>query len=395
MHPISELIIKHFKNEISPEEQLELHRWLDGSVENYNLFYSLCDDYANRENIICYAEDKEAVSRKLRERIPELATTHRKDLQRRAVFLAASILVVAVVGVYFFTNRSTPRVDTSLARRMSPGTDEKKAVLQLSDHSTIALDSILPGSSIEDGHTIIFKEKNGLLKYIASKRPSSANPGINTITTAVAGKYQVILPDSTRVWLNAASSLEFPVTFDANERHVKLKGQGYFEVAKDPTRPFLVTAARVQVEVLGTHFDINAYGDEDAVKTTLLEGSLRVNPQSDIAEQHPPKPVLLKPGEQLSLAHDGNLSLSKPDLKDITGWLDDVIHFEMKDIRTIMRQVARYYKVQVIFEKPVSKQKFTATLDTRLPLSRFLEVLQLTSYVSFRQEGNKVIVISN
>ena len=209
----------------------------------------------------------------------------------------------------------------------------------------------------------------------------------NTITTLRGGQYQVILPDGTKVWLNAASSLKYPTEFRGKERNVELTGEAYFEVAKNATMPFHVQSAGQTVRVLGTHFNINAYEDEGVIKTTLLEGSIQITYQQ--------AKVLIKPGEQARVvagSPDKIIVDENADTDGAVAWKDGYFQFNHADIRTVMRQISRWYDVTVKYEGSVSSKDFGGAIERNLKLSQVLHILE-KSQVHFVINGKEVVVL--
>jgi ferric-dicitrate binding protein FerR (iron transport regulator) len=194
----------------------------------------------------------------------------------------------------------------------------------------------------------------------------------------------VILPDGSRVWLNAASTLRFPTAFTGNEREVALTGEAYFEVAKDNSRPFRVMAGNMQVNVLGTQFNINAYPEESAIRTSLLEGSVRIT-NGNVSG-------LLKPGQQAVLdREEGNIKIKDVDMSGIVAWKNGLFQFEGADIITIMREISRWYDVEVVYAGKVPVRRFEGKISRNVQLSDVLEILELSN-VKFTLEGRKIIV---
>lgn len=265
---------------------------------------------------------------------------------------------------------------------IAPGSNG--AILTLADGSVIVLDSASDGNLAKQGTAKILKA-GGSVKYVSQAGKDAADGGFNTIGTPKGRQFQLVLEDGTKVWLNAASSINFPAVFDKKERHVDITGEVYFEVAKNPNRPFTVSVRGMQVKVLGTHFNINAYDDEDAISTTLLEGSVKVV-NKDIVK-------MLAPGEQSQLENSGILNLVKNvNTDEIVAWKNDLFTFDDTDLRSLSRQLARWYDVEMVLPKVIKPEGFNGTLPRRSNLSDVLKMLELTGEVSFTIEGKKVFV---
>ncbi len=220
---------------------------------------------------------------------------------------AAAVIIILGLSVYFFINNSkqqekpiVEKIPQQQNNDLSPGGN--KAVLTLADGSTIILDSAANGLLTHQGNIKIQKLDNGLLAYAINGKLITENDQAfyNTISTPRGGQYQITLSDGTKVWLNAASSIRFPVVFTGNERRVEITGEAYFEVAKNAAKPFKVNAANSEIEVLGTHFNVNSYEDEAAIRTTLLEGSVKVSVPSS-----PHQSSVIMPGQQTGISKAG------------------------------------------------------------------------------------------
>ena len=333
-------------------------------------------------------------------RAGEENTPRKRAILTRPVFrwAAAAVLLGGVAAWYLLTAKNTKPLQQTVALKHDRPPGGNAALLTLSDGSTIALDSARNGVVAQQGNTSIAKLGNGQLVYQAAanhepgatSRTSQAasGPAHNTLTTPRGGQYRLILPDGTAVWLNAASSITYPTAFRDVERSVKITGEAYFEVQKDKTRPFRVIfqsgADSGVVEVLGTHFNINAYTDEEVVKTTLLEGSVRVLSKTS---------TLLKPGQQAQLDDKGRtIVMPDADVEDVMAWKNGRFHFEDADIRTVMRQIARWYDVEVVFEGRVTTEKFEGDIPRNSQLKDVFKILEL-SKVHFKIEDKKVTVM--
>jgi ferric-dicitrate binding protein FerR (iron transport regulator) len=235
----------------------------------------------------------------------------------------------------------------------------------------------------EQGNTRI-KIKDGKVSYDPSKASSAATV-YNTITTSRGGQYQVVLPDGTKVWLNATSSIKFPVAFAGNSRVVEVSGEAYFEVAKNPSMPFIAKVKDVEVEVLGTHFDVMAYGEEGKIATTLLEGSVRVSRGRE--------KYAIIPGQQAVWKEDGVFNLNTDvDLEEVVAWKNGKFHFNNVDIKTIMRQIARWYDVDVEYENVAADTRLGGIVSRKQDIRQLLDYFEITGKVKFRVEGKKIIV---
>lgn len=310
-----------------------------------------------------------------------------KPLFRRLWWVAAAILLLSVsVGILFSNNMffsDKQELFTSLP--ITPGKD--KAVLILADGSKIQLDAVKSGVLSTEGKTKIRKAEDGTLVYEASSDiKGTASLALNTIVIPRGGKYQVKLPDGSWVWLNSESTLVFPATFSGNERLVELKGEAYFEVAKNKEKPFRVETNSMNIEVLGTHFNISAYGISNLAKTTLLEGSVRLRDKLNGT-------VVLKPGEQ-GVATANGIGVSNVKVQEVIAWKNGYFVFRDNTIQEIMAQLARWYDVDVEYRGKANVNSFGGIYSKNKELPELLKSLELTGLVHFKIEGRRIIVTS-
>jgi len=302
---------------------------------------------------------------------------------KRTFVRAAAILVfisMATLFLYNKHNRIQIAKNKPNTHDVAPGGN--KAILTLSNGAKVVLNNIKNGDlATQAGATVI--KKDSLLSYQATKANVS-QVLYNTITTPNGGQYQLVLADGTKVWLNAASSLKFPTQFNGNDRTVELTGEAYFEVAKNKAKPFNVKTATQTVQVLGTHFNINSYSNEMAVKTTLLEGSVKVLSTAGN--------VLISPGQQAVLSNNNELLVNKnADVDEVIAWKNGMFQFDEADIQTIMRQVARWYDIDVEFKGPIPNYTYHGKISRNSNASQVLKILGLSG-INFTIEGRKIIV---
>lgn len=264
------------------------------------------------------------------------------------------------------------------------------AILKLADGREVVLDSLADGVVATQLGTKV-ELKNGRLVYDAGKR----NPGeiwYNTMTTPKGRQFQLVLPDGTKVWLNAASSITYPASFTGNARQVKISGEAYFEVAKIKDMPFHVTINDMaEVKVLGTHFNINAYEGEAGIKTTLLEGSVQT---SLLGAGKTPDYVVLKPGQQAEVTKDQKIKLNESVNTDqVMAWKNGLFNFENASLEEVMRQLSRWYNIEVVYERGIPQMVFGGEMSRNVSLAGLLNGLERAG-VHFRiEEGNRLIVM--
>lgn len=304
------------------------------------------------------------------------------------VLAAAGAVGMLVVGIRFYGRRSVRPLApaSSLSADIAPGGN--RATLTLSNGKTILLDTIQKGGVLRDGKTFVTKSAPGQIRYLsagpADRAPAEA---YNTLATPAAGQYKVVLPDGSKAWLNSLSRLQFPTAFPGHSRTVTLSGEAYFEIAPDASRPFRILVAGPagpsRVEVLGTRFDINAYADEPVLRTTLVDGAVAVRVSGHVQR--------LRPGQEASVGPSGAIRVSAGDPEKALAWKNGVFRFQEDDIGTVMRQLARWYNVEVAYRGPVPQGHYTGIVSRDTRLSEVLKVLALSG-LHFSVEGRKIIV---
>lgn len=309
---------------------------------------------------------------------------------------AAAILLFAFTGGYrWLTNKPTGQLSET---KQLPANDTivpggNKAELTLADGSKILLDSTQQGTLTKQGDAKVINLNTAVLAYDAHKA-TVREVVYNTLSTPRGGQYQLLLADGTKVWLNASSSIRFPVTFTGKERNVSITGEAYFEVAKNPAMPFIVhfssptgiptdVGREGVVEVLGTHFNIMAYDDEGSINTTLLEGSVRVSNGT--------QNKILKPGQGAKILQTGDIKTGKTDIEAVMAWKNGWFQFNSLDVKRIMRQVARWYDVEVVYEGNIPTSHFSGIVNRNNNIAQVLKIMQAGG-VNFKIAGRKVIV---
>ncbi|OQP55918.1 hypothetical protein A4H97_20225 [Niastella yeongjuensis] len=415
---ITSLIEKFLEERLSAEEDLELKAWLAEAEHNDAFFKQLTDKNELREKLRLYASaDSEAIWKKTLQKIdggaklidlyPEKKTS--KTLIFKIAAAAVVILFLSVGGWYFnrqfATNQtaSNNKNNGGEKNRIIPGGN--KATLTLADGSSIILNNVQNGNVAEQGHMQVTKT-DGRLIY--NKKPDSdgsvkSNDLFNTVTTPRGGEYQITLPDGSKVWLNAASSLRFPIAFAGNERVVELTGEAYFEVnpqiqpgaqqqkgqiAKTPFIVKINTPAgnRNEVEVLGTHFNVMAYIEEGAIKTTLVEGKVKVTSGNSFQT--------IRPGEQAKLGA-GNISVQHVDAEDIIGWTNGFIPVGGHDLEYTMRQIERWYDVNVVFQGKKPETDFEGRLRRDASIQDIIKLLNINNIKARLNEKDRTIIVTS
>ncbi|MBS1577379.1 MAG: FecR domain-containing protein [Bacteroidetes bacterium] len=380
-HRVARLIAGFVRGTLSRNEQVELDEWVAASDENMQLFERLTDE-KNIEAATKWMETIEtekALEKKKEKMVFNKAATGRVWLRLLPYAVAASVIIV--FGLLYFkpfkSHDVPPEIVISKTNDILPGSN--KATLTFENGKIIVLDSTASDTSINGQIKIL--QQQGEIVY--NDQSMTNNLAYHTLTIPRKGQYKLVLPDGTKVWLNAESSIRYPTSFGGNERKVFVTGETYFEVAKDKTKPFRVIVNDITVEALGTKFNINAYTNEPFVTTTLVEGSVLVSKgKTD---------NILKPGQQAKLSAT-DFTIADIDADDVIVWKDNQFRFPNMTLDVIMRQVERWYDAEIVFENHPTDH-FNIEISRDEPLSKLLHKLELTKRVNFKIENNKVIVI--
>jgi transmembrane sensor len=389
---IAYLIAGHLGGTLTPEEGEELDDWVSESDDNLALFEKLTDEENIEAAIAQFNRIEQSKMPALDQLKKQIRKDNRKQFPVRTFLGAASVLVIGLLAWWLWpTTKRTP-IDKTLSHVSTQ--DElpaasNQAVLTLSSGRTIILDSASKGLLATEGSISINQNANGALQYTGTE----SSMRYNTVSTPRGGQYKLVLGDGTKVWLNADSYMKFPAGFNEKQRKVELKGEAWFEVAKNKEHPFIVNILTANgnggtVEVLGTHFNVNAYGDQDrAVKTTLVEGL--VNVTSHGASK------LLHPGEQAIWSLDSDkdaISIRRlPDLYEALAWTKGKFVFRDATIFSIGEQIKRWYDVDVEYQGNIT-QHFNTEADRSLPLQKLLDGLEGTGEAKFILSGRKLTI---
>ena len=375
MKSILTLLKAHLEGAIGPEDKAELDQWIESSDENRAFFQEINDPekvMAALRKMEQYDEDA------IWEKVMNGKSQNSKVIplgNRRWIWYAAASMVLLLGSGAYYLHRVKTQTETTIIADVPPGGN--KAILTLANGQKVVLDSLANGVIAQQGSTSVDKVGSGL----AYKINDDGGPVlINTLTTPRGGQYTLRLPDGTRVWLDAASSITYPTAFTGKERRVKITGQVYLEIAHNATRPFITEVDGMEIKDIGTAFNINAYNDEASVKITLVTGAVAVGAQ------------VLQPGQQFILTGGNGEVIDHADLDEALAWKNGKFLFgEKTDIATIMRQLARWYDVDVKYEGQVGVH-FGGSISRQVNVSKVLDKLALTGDVKFRIEGRTIIV---
>jgi hypothetical protein len=390
----SYLFKKYYNKSASPDEIKELF-YLLNEFSDDDLTRLMLEGWENlqgNEQLFDTAKSKEILAGIIPEKScssDELGQVHNMLWIRKLkkLSIAASVIIILGFGLYFFRNTG-PEIPSKMVaipvfNDVAPGGN--RAILKLANGRQIILDSLENGLILRTSNVDIKKTADGQLAYqvFKTKDKSNSNPELNTIYTPRGGEYRVILPDGSRVWLNAASSIKFPTVFRGAAREVELIGEAYFEVAKDAQMPFKVMSGGAEIEVLGTHFNIRAYNSENAMKTTLVEGSVKIKSQKSSK--------ILKPGQQAVLEDSRMQIISNIDVEVQIAWKNGLFQFKDASLENVMKQAALWYDLKVIYSGNIPQKQFTGKISRKVNASEFLNMLRYVG-VDFKREGKNVTI---
>lgn len=389
---LSEFLKKFYSNQHTEEEHQLFINWLynqdAGQVERViDLYRAMAADGQMSFN--------PQLAQKIEDRLNSLQVYENNEIKtvklwpkvRKLVAAACILIVCGVAGKYVLNQAGKSKVADGQFSTTKIVQGGNRAVLALANGQKIILDTAGVGKLTNSGSAVIYKAKDGQIVFDASvlkAQKAGTEIAYNTLSTPRGGQYTVKLPDGSTVWLNAVSSLKFPSVFSGNQRVVELSGEGYFEISKDKSRPFRVKTGTQDVEVLGTHFNINAYLDEPVVATTLLEGSIKV------AQRSSGKTALLTPGQQSRMGT--GINILEVDTEQFVDWKDGYFKFSRENIQSIMRKVARWYDVEVVYEGNMTQEGFVGTVPRSKDIVEVLNALKLTGVIDYKIEGKKVII---
>jgi transmembrane sensor len=383
MNHHQELLQKIAAGNSTPEERDLLREWLKTLHEQdyrtvLQQYGALLTQQAVEEPYNEALLEKISQAIAAEEKVRHIIPVHHSKWLRYSV--AASVLAVALSG--WFMLRPGKQAAPTALKTIAPGGN--KATLTLANGQQIVLNNAQQGLLSKQGAVQIIKVDSGLLSY----RSTGANTEVtyNTITTPRGGQFQVILPDGSRVWLNAASTLRFPTAFTGRERVVALTGEAYFDIAPNAEKPFSVTVENMKVAVLGTSFNIMAYAEEKKISTTLISGSVKVSCDNDQATIIPGHEAVLPEGTKQFQTHEANIAVA-------VAWKDGKFLFDDTDIHTIMRQVARWYNVDISYEGDLTGVTLSGGISRLQYISQLLDILETTGNVRFKINNNRITVM--
>lgn len=375
---LNDLVKQYAENRISKEDLTKLIGHVNNPEETEAVYSAMHEIWISPGIVKHHTkEDVKAFHRKM---IGDpLYKKARKVKLWPKIAVAASVLIALSAGLWFYeANQRNIKVQSQIVRNpISPG--RNTAMLTLSDGKRINL-SETKSAVVIDASKITYNDGTKI---------DAGKPGNDlTITTPAGGTYQVHLSDGTKVWLNAASTFKFPSSFTKSKhRNVEVIGEAYFEVAKDKGKSFIVSSGQQEVEVLGTHFNIDSYADEQSIKTTLLEGSVRVSIQNSSISS------FLKPGMQSILTKSGIKIHQMDNPEEAISWQKGYFTFRRENLDQIMRKISRWYNVNIVYnDQQIKSIPFSGSITRFTNVSEVLKIPELTGKVQFKIEGKTIIV---
>ncbi|SKB46949.1 FecR family protein [Dyadobacter psychrophilus] len=387
-HRLEELFNRYYQGLATASEKEELMAFIRSAKHDAHLEKLLKNSWVNLdadENIFT-AEKSNAMLSSIFDSAPkEQTTTKVLHIGWLRYASAAAIFILVGLGIWW---KLTSDPATGIAHNTQPKTEDvrpggAKALLTLSDGSAIELATAKSGFLTRQGAAEVSKSQDGVLVYNATPGNANAKVSMNTLTTPKGGQYEMLLPDGSKVWLNASSSIRFPSVFPASERKVEITGEAYFEVARDKSRPFSVKFNKSEVQVLGTSFNIMAYPEEGPSKTTLVEGSVFIKNVNQNTK--------LKPGQQAAVLPTGKIKTQYIALDEAIAWKNGMFYFKDAGIEEVMRQLSRWYDVEVSYSGKIPVRQFTGRVSRNVNLSEVSGMLRYAG-VNCRIEGSKMII---
>jgi len=394
---IIELIAKEQSGQLTEDERIYLQEWINQSEDNrlwHERWMNNSDEY-----LLSFQKGTESKDRARARVWSMIGGSSQGNIDRKRIWpiafysrLAAAAVVLLVVAALWmhFSDRKINQDNNAIVKiDARPGAD--KAILTLADGHTIILDSVGNGLLASQPGATVTKTTSSQISYKGIEKENQEAVW-NTISTPIGGQFSLILADGSKVWLNAGSSLRFPTIFNGDSRIVVLTGEGYFEIAPNKSKPFKVQLGTFNLDVLGTHFDVNGYADEMGIKTTLLQGSVKINSNSSSK--------IIAPGQQANIVADGSIDVKDvPNAESNVAWVHGDFSFIEQDLPSIMHQISRWYDVDVEFRGTQTNKTFTGIIGRKKNVSDVLKMLGDSKIVTFEieeeQGGRKKIIVQN
>jgi len=332
--------------------------------------------------------EEEAVKKNIFDKLKNDIKNYEKPKRILRIYkYAATIAILFSIGlIYKYEFSKNENEDIAEVQSAEKKSNHNKAYLTLANGTKISLTDASNGHILQEAGLSVSKTKDGQVVYrITDLSANAEHPTTNTISTPAGGKYMVVLPDNSKIWLNTASSITFPTAFAKSERNVMVTGEVYLEVSKDPSRPFKVKTGKAEISVLGTHFNIMGYDDEPNTKITLIEGSVRVN----LGESS----QVIEPGQQALFNSNSNkIEVKNVDIDDVTGWKDGYFQFDNTPIDQVMREIKRWYDIDVVYIGRKPNISITAMISREKKISKILDLIKQSGGLDFEINDKQIIV---
>jgi len=370
-------------------------KYLSGTCtpEEEELLFAYRDQFELKESHLTSADQQQIgdrVKAKLLAHMEEHPVQGRPFIRRWFSIAATLVFLIGIGGFLvwhdFFAPVPRPVVQTASHQTVPPG-----VILQLADGKKIQLDQTPTGLLAKQGHTSITRNNNALVYQDEGQAMKADSVAYNTIYIPKGMQYHIILPDGSKVWLNATSTLTYPVRFSDGHRKVKLRGEAYFEIVSNKTQPFIVQSASQDIEVLGTTFNVSAYADDAWIKTTLVSGRIRLTPQTTHALGIP---VTLSPGQQALLVHgQPHIQISPIDVAESISWMQQIFMFNDEPLTEAMKKISRWYPISIRFEGDVSGKRVGGNIPRYQDVHRLLDALVAVGVMHYKMKGKEVTIM--
>ncbi|RFS19961.1 FecR family protein [Chitinophaga silvatica] len=392
MQKVADLLLARLQGTISETDARELEQWLEQQSPESREFYLNTTEWTSIEAALqsfYHIEEKNALEdvwARIRTTTPLADSPSAiRSMKRYWIAAAAAVLLMGMATTWYFAKPTETTILVKNTPDILPANN--KATLQLADGSVITLDSTVNGTLEKEKNAAVINDSKGKGVLAYNQQTVTSTVSYNKITTPKGGEFQIVLPDGTHVWLNAASSLRYPTAFIGNNRNIELSGEAYFEVASNPEKQFRVkvTGPRpFDVEVLGTKFNISSYPDDNFSATSLVQGKVKVLNNTDVK--------ILQPDQQAVLTiNNTNITLQAVDLEEALAWKNGLFYIQDADIKDIMTQISRWYDVDIVYKEDISR-KIVAKIPRSMKLSDVLKVLEYSGQVHFKLEGRTITV---
>lgn len=374
------LLIDKFERSLATEQDMqELEAWF----QSLEYIPSITDKLTTGQQEIAKATLLERIDHNIDIKLAKVSAPaqHKQVYLWVKVMVAASLLIIATAGGYLLLNNNFKKQQSIANANMDFAPGSNKAILTLSNGKQITLNDAQNGKLANQGSATIRKTEDGAIVY--SQNSKGQSDFRNMLSTPRGGQYHLVLADGTKVYVNASSSISYPASFTGNFREVEITGEVYFEVAHDAEKPFRVKTGTQIVEVLGTHFNINAYQKTGTIRTTLLEGSVAVRSAGGAK--------ILKPGQQAVFSGYA-IGVSEVDIAEVTAWKDGFFDFTDADIRVVMQEFSRWYDLDIVFEGPQTKETFTGRIPRSWSFSKVMKIMETFKSTHITVQGRRIMV---